>query len=112
MTPINELPVGTFCNFVGNVVYIYKNNFKDIYGLFPIVGDVPTDRLFNQKVYVYKRIKKEWIKTAKEWLEQVFSTKSNVSTRLNGSLVEGVPGHIDNLLYIENLNILNNYDTK
>lgn len=110
MIPINEVPIGTFVRFAGNVVYIYKNNFENTYGVFPIKGLVPTDKPFDCKVYVYKKPKKEWAHKARVWLEDLFE-KANGQTLKNGVLVEQAT-HIDNLLYIENLDILKSYDNK
>lgn len=63
MTPLNEVPVGKFSRFDRSVVYVYKNNFKDIYGLLPIVGQIPTDKLFSYKVYIFiKSLKKNGLK--------------------------------------------------
>ena len=93
MTPINEVPVGKFCKFAGNVVYMYKNNYKDAYSLIPIVGIVRQDKNWGHRVYVYKRIQKLWIEDAKKCLD--------------GLLEHGQ--RIDNLSYIENLAILKAY---
>lgn len=110
MKPINELPVGTFCRFDGSVVYIYKNNFDDVYGVFPIGSVVPTDKSFNHKVLVYKKPKKEWVKKAREWLEDLFEEAEGQT--IKDGFVLDKPAHIDNLLYIENLDILKSYDNK
>lgn len=107
MTPINEVPVGKFCKFGHGVVYVYKNNFKDCYGLFPVVDLIPTDKLFSYKVYVYKRVKDKWVRKAKEWLESTYRS-SNGQTLYNGQGIKNLE-KMDNLLYIENLDILNNY---
>ena len=92
MTEINKLPVGTFCRFAGNVIYMVKNNFDNSYTLVPIIGFVPQDRLFNAKVYVYKRIQDDWITLAKSWVEHCHNEN-----------------RLDNLSYIENLDILKSY---
>jgi hypothetical protein len=91
MTPINEVSVGKFCKFKGDVSYVVKNNFKDSYMLAPITGRISSSK-WGVKVYVYKRPHTEWITQAKEWVEVVF--KEN---------------HMDNLTYIENLAILKSY---
>jgi hypothetical protein len=95
MIPINKVPVGKFCRFDGNIVYIYNNDFKNSYGVFPIEGSVPQDKAFNHKVYVYKRVKKSWIENMKEQLYLSHKHQQNPN--------------LDNLTYIENLNILQNY---
>jgi hypothetical protein len=94
MTPINEVPVGKFVRLAGNVVYVIKNNFKDNYALIPIEGHVSKDEAWDVKVYVYKRLNKQWIERAKESLKDSSLHKSPI---------------VDNLTYIENLNILRNY---
>ena len=93
MTPINEVPVGKFCRFAGNVVYMFKNNFKDAYSLIPVIGYVPQNKKWNHKVYIYKRVPKVWIEDAKKWLDAFIEHGQR----------------IDNLLYIENLDILKSY---
>jgi len=93
MTPINEVPVGKFCRFDGNVVYVHKNNFKDTYALIPIVGSVPRDKNWDHRVYVYKRIQKSWVEDAKKWMDELLEYGQR----------------IDNLTYIENLAILKSY---
>ncbi len=65
MKPVNEVSVGTFFNFAGNICYIGLTN-KSHYIVFPIEGNVPRDKKFGHKVYVYKRIKKNWIKIVKK----------------------------------------------
>jgi hypothetical protein len=107
MIPINEVPVGKFVRFAGSVVYVYKNNFNDVYGIFPIQGKIATNKQFNHKVYVYKRIKKDWVTKAKGWLESLFE-RGNGQTIKDGFMVEEA-AHIDNLLYVENLDILKSY---
>ena len=94
MTPINELPVGTFCNLVGNIVYIINTNFVNSYLICPATefSFVPQDKSFNAKVYKYKRVKKEWVILAKEFVEMIHKEDK-----------------LDNLTYIENLGILKNY---
>ena len=94
MTQINEVPIGKFCRFAKNVVYVCKNDFKASYTLIPAVngGFIPRDKAFNHKVYVYKRIKKEWIEHIRYFIDWMLENK-----------------RIDNLTYIENLSILNNY---
>ena len=92
MTPINEVPVGKFCRFNFSVVYVAKNDFKYTYTLFPIEGSVPQDKAFNHKVYVYKRLPREWIERANDLVKE-----SNLA------------GATDNLTYIENLDILKSY---
>lgn len=107
MTPINEVPVGKFCRFAGSVVYVYKNNFKDVYGLFPIEGKINTDKKFDSKVYVYKNYKKDWVTKAKEWLEEIF--KIAKGQPIGGKFVTAQVTPIDNLTYVENLAILKSY---
>lgn len=100
MTPINEVPVGKFVRFEYAIAYMCYNNFKDRYTLLPI-GDciIPRDKSWTHKVYIYKRIKKEWIKKAKEIL------KTYLGWQAGGNMTIG----IDNLTYIENLAILKSY---
>jgi hypothetical protein len=109
MTPVNEVPVGKFCRFVDCVVYLYKNNFKNSYGLLPIAGTIPTNKAFEYKVYIYKRVKKDWVRVAKKWLNNLYETQAG-QTLLNGHVVKEDDKRLDNLTYIENLNILKNYD--
>jgi len=101
MTPINEVPVGKFCRFEYSVVYMCYNNFKDRYTLIPIENLMPRDKGWNHKVYVYKRIKKEWVVDAKEQLIKFLGWQAP-----EGSLIVG----IDNLTYVENLAILKSYE--
>ena len=109
MTPINEVLVGKFCRFSYSVVYIYKNNFKDSYGVIPIVGVIPTTKTFEYKVYVYKKPKKEWIQIAKKWLDDLYENQHG-QTLLNGHrVIVEQEVRLDNLLYIENLDILKSY---
>ena len=96
MTPINEVPVGKFCRFDGNVIYVYKNNYTDAYALIPVVGTVPRDKNFDHRVYVYKRILNIWVEDAKKWLDELLKYGPR----------------IDNLSYIENLSILKSYEHK
>jgi len=107
MTPINEVPVGKFCRFAGNVVYIYKNNFKDFYGVIPVVGVVPRYKKFGYSVYVYKRIKNEWIKAARKHIDRIYKTPDHILMN-NGVVVESEV-RLDNLTYIENIDILKSY---
>jgi hypothetical protein len=97
MTPINEVPVGKFVRLAFNVVYVIKNNFKNNYALMPIEGQVSKDQKWDVKVYVYKRLKKEWVEKAKESLKD---------SNLHLSPI------VDNLTYIENLAILKSYESK
>ena len=99
MTPINKVPIGKFCRFNYSVVYMCFNDFNVRYTLLPIDGFVPRDEEFDCKVYVYKRIRKEWVEEAKEVLERYLGYKGNGTTTIG----------IDNLTYIENLNILKKY---
>ena len=108
MTPINEVPVGKFCRFENSIAYVYKNDFKTIYGLLPITDTIPTDKKFDHKVYIYKRVKPEWVNKAKEWLNAVHIS-NNGQTLYKGRVVED-DVKIDNLLYIENLDILKSYE--
>ena len=108
MTPIKEVSVGKFCRSEYGIVYIYKNNFKDNYAVFPVEGTVPTDKKFAHKVYVYKRVKKEWITKATERLEKLF--EGGESQRVSNNILEDVEIRLDNLSYIENLAILKSYN--
>lgn len=111
MTPINTLPPGTFCRLDGQVVYIYKNNFRDCYGVCPISGLVAQNKPFDIKVYVYKRIKKVWISTALKAIEDLFEWSAEHELEQNTG-IHMYPdkirsnGMIDNLQYVENLDIL------
>jgi hypothetical protein len=108
MIPINKVPVGKFVKWSESTVYIYKNNFKDTYGVFPIEGIIPINKKFNCKVYVYKKYKKEWVIKAIEWLNKLFDDASKGQSYSGGRVI-GIPESVDNLLYIENLAILKNY---
>lgn len=92
MTPINEVPVGKFVKFHWNILYVCKNNHKDTYTLVPIIGVVPENMEWGHGVYVYKRVRKEWLQPTKDWIE--YCLREN---------------RIDNLTYIENLDILKSY---
>lgn len=91
MIHIYQVPPGKFCRIKRCVGYIYSSKPSSIWFM-PVVGFPPSVRNFKQKVYVYRRIKQEWITICKERLA--------IQLGSNG---------LDNLTYIENLAILKSY---
>lgn len=110
MTPINEVPVDKFCRFDNHIVYVYKNNFKDTYGLIPVDSAIPRYEKFDCKVFIYKRIKAAWIQTARKYIKQIYN-ENDVVLVANG-IQAASETRMDNLLYIENLDILKSYESK